>query len=1389
MKCLDGWSLRHLILLIPLAILLMSPPLKAESPKNLNIEISSPESLNTGESGQIQLTLTPHTGADYLIVDVSSSGALQASMRQQLDSDILLELALPFSANSSTEQGEIIISVTAFSDSGVELFKRVSKLYGIEENEVVYLNASSPLYARLAAREASGLQRKSDDVTSLFRATTVETNVPIPAAKRRASEVLVDQAFPVPAQKPLARPVMMTVNGTIMWTDSAGGTHPLPGATVEVYDDDILGDDLLRTTTTNASGAYSVAIDHDDVVEGPDIYVRVLASSTISDIKPDTVLGSTYFMESTVHEDQADGSTLTVNLTADNTTTPGQAFSVHHALVAGGAYISLLNGSAPAKLTTRFPTTESTSLFNGSELHILQMDRWDWDVTLHEYGHYLMDAYNFEDNPGGSHGINANLSTTRGSKDVGVRLAWGEGWPTFFAVSGLHQMGFASLGVPNVGDMQYQDTEDTSITNHLENDIGVGEDNELSVMTTLWDLVDANADGEEISMSPRALFQSIKSSGAKKIGDVWDALVSSLANEEKASHGKLFALHKIAPEQLTPSDRSTLDTSTNFTWNKNGAGAGNPLNDNHVRFFASNFTTETHDAGVGNTATYTPSAADVDAALSEGSLVRWVVTAKSTTAPATPSSSTEYWSDVRVLNGASVVFVIDDTGSMSEEISGVKTALTNYIAALPADEEPPIIHLLTFKDNVTHRLTSNDLAAMTAAVGGLGASGGGDCPEFSAHGLFAASKLVSSGGTILVATDASAQPGVNMAAVISDLRSRGVTVNTILSGDCSSASFKPTLLADVQGKPGFDVEGTEVGGSIEDPGTAEGVDIVGDSIATASEIIAERVLIGTIDSNDDLDFFKAALKAGKTYTFALSSMNFRSVNLRVRAADGTELQLDLGGFASSTLRAFNETIQTASFTPDADGDYFIEMSGSSEGSGYRMVFSDDAFSALTPSSVQLFSVVSAETGGTFAKIDEVNTGDDSEYVNTIFNILRSSTDPAVITSSIRKLPRGARATVFFTGLNTNWGSATEVSFSKSDGSAISGITLSDVQILSPTSLSFVVEVADTAELITLDLTAKTVLGSVTETAEGKGIISIEEATTSAQVLSLTPTRLIQGVSTTLTIQGINTTFTDGMTVELGSGVTVDSVTRVSDTEATVEVTVAAGAPIGFRTLTAGSLTLNDALLIGSESSVPVISEISPKNVKQSQTASVTITGTNTNFEAGVTSAAFGDNVTVNSVTVNSSTEVVVNVTIDAGATVGFRNITLMTNSESATLLNGLFIDKADAVVVPPVVVPPTSGSDVSVPNIIGNTRAAAIAAIEAAGLVVGTITEVSQMTKLQSVISQTPEAASLVSAGSTVNFSITKGEDGDGGGSAMNHWLFMLLGVFGLIAGMRKRRD
>src|SRR5207302_495177 len=82
-------------------------------------------------------------------------------------------------------------------------------------------------------------------------------------------------------------------------------------------------------------------------------------------------------------------------------------------------------------------------------------------------------------------------------------------------------------------------------------------------------------------------------------------------------------------------------------------------------------------------------------------------------------------------------------------------------------------------------ITTNDLNAIRDAVAALDADGGGDCPEPSAQSLQLAASNVAAGGTILLATDASSDPGVDIAAVVAQLRAKRVTLNTVLSGDCA----------------------------------------------------------------------------------------------------------------------------------------------------------------------------------------------------------------------------------------------------------------------------------------------------------------------------------------------------------------------------------------------------------------------------------------------------------------------------------------------------------------------------------------------------------------------------------------------------------------------------
>lgn len=140
-----------------------------------------------------------------------------------------------------------------------------------------------------------------------------------------------------------------------------------------------------------------------------------------------------------------------------------------------------------------------------------------------------------------------------------------------------------------------------------------------------------------------------------------------------------------------------------------------------------------------------------------------------------------------------IEFVIDDTGSMGEEIDGVKDAILQ-ILALPifaVDTLPYKFQLTTFKDNITTRASTFDLNVIKNQVSALFASGGGDCPEASVEAIDAIKDSVKRGGIVFLATDASPHPGLDYAGVAAALNARGISLSVILSADCSGSFFAP----------------------------------------------------------------------------------------------------------------------------------------------------------------------------------------------------------------------------------------------------------------------------------------------------------------------------------------------------------------------------------------------------------------------------------------------------------------------------------------------------------------------------------------------------------------------------------------------------------------------
>ena len=173
------------------------------------------------------------------------------------------------------------------------------------------------------------------------------------------------------------------------------------------------------------------------------------------------------------------------------------------------------------------------------------------------------------------------------------------------------------------------------------------------------------------------------------------------------------------------------------------------------------------------------------------------------------------------------------------------------------------------------------------------------------------------------------------------------------------------------------------------------------------------------------------------------------------------------------------------------------------------------------------------------------------------------------------------------------------------------------------------------------------------------------------VSSVSPNQAVQGQAITgVIITGTN--LFGVTTVSFGSGITVTGFTVNSDTQITADITVGGSATVGTRdvsvTNAAGTGTLTSGFTVNQ--APPTISSASPNQGVQTQTLDVTISGT---YFTGATAVSFGADITVNSFTVNSATQITANITIGGSAAAGLRDFSVTTPGGTATRTNGFTV--------------------------------------------------------------------------------------------------------------------
>lgn len=305
----------------------------------------------------------------------------------------------------------------------------------------------------------------------------------------------------------------------------------------------------------------------------------------------------------------------------------------------------------------------------------------------------------------------------------------------------------------------------------------------------------------------------------------------------------------------------------------------------------------------------------------------------------------------------------------------------------------------------------------------------------------------------------------------------------------------------------------------------------------------------------------------------------------------------------------------------------------------------------------------------------VTTG---SQVLSLGNAVYVSPGPAVINDIVPATAgQGATLNVTINGINTNWvQGTTQLTFP--------GVLINSFTVNSPTSITANITVSDYQPAGQVSVTATT-LGEVATEANAFTVTQ-----TQPELLAVVSGSGTQGQTETVTITGQFTHFVTGTTTaNFGAGVTVNSVTATSSTSLQISITVQPTATVGYRNV---SITTGTEVISGTNDfqvtqGPAAILSLNPASGAQGTSLTVVVTGGQTNFANGVTTASFGGGISVTQISVTDALHANVTISIPSGTALGQYNATLTTGGEVATILGGFTVSSGGAVLS--AVNPPT----------------------------------------------------------------------------------------------------
>ena len=250
------------------------------------------------------------------------------------------------------------------------------------------------------------------------------------------------------------------------------------------------------------------------------------------------------------------------------------------------------------------------------------------------------------------------------------------------------------------------------------------------------------------------------------------------------------------------------------------------------------------------------------------------------------------------------------------------------------------------------------------------------------------------------------------------------------------------------------------------------------------------------------------------------------------------------------------------------------------------------------------------------------------------------------------------------GQFTHWTSATPtVTFGQ-------GITVTNLNVVSDSSLTVNLAIDPLAQIGGRTVTVTTQLTGGAEIASAPFFSVVAGP---AIITGISPANGKRGQQVVLQITGQSTHWQQGLTQFYMPGV-LDFLNDIhvnyfqvnSATSAVANITISPTAVLGARSIyltTAGeALTDASAFVI---TGGPAVLTVNPGNAQPGATNfNVGITGAYTHWLTGATTVNFGTGITVQSVTVNSDTDLTAVINIDPAAAIGFRNVVVQNGTQS-----------------------------------------------------------------------------------------------------------------------------